>query len=304
MGERLAGLKDIQANGATQYAMRRYYEVTRSRVWSRFKALAVTQAVWRMSSASGGVFWAGALGIGIYLFRSDAMTIGAVYLIYHYLGLLANPIRRIMSEVEDLQRARVSIDRVNELLETRSAIVDVGVSTIRPGKVPLEFSNVSFAYRPDVDVLEDVSFRLDPGSNLGLLGRTGGGKTMMARLLLRFYDPVQGSVLLGDDDLRGTRVSELRSRVGLVTQEVQLFRTTVRDNIALFDEDVSDAEIVERLSLLGLGEWYRGLPYGLDTVLAPAGGHLSAGQAQLLAFTRVFPQGPRRGHHGRGFVPA
>ena len=292
VGERVSGLKDIHANGATQYMMRRYHEVMRSRFWSRFKALAVTRILWGMSSSSGSLFWLGALGIGVYLFRSEAITIGTVFLMHHYFGMLIDPITRILREVEDLQQASVSIERVNELFETRPAIADDGVSTIRPGMVPIEFSNVSFAYRPDVEVLDNVSFRVEPGSTLGLLGRTGSGKTTIARLLLRFYDPVQGTVLLGDVDPRQTSLAELRHRVGLVTQEVQLFRATVRENIALFDEDVSDDKIVEHLDLLGLGDWYRALPNGLDTVLATGGGNLSAGQAQLLAFTRVFLKDP------------
>ena len=114
----------------------------------------------------------------------------------------------------------------------------------------------------------------------------------MARLLLRIYDPTQGAVRLDDFDIRQARVAELRGRVGLVTQEVQLFQASVRDNLNLFGAGASDDRIVDTLRILDLDAWYRSLPNGLDTELAPAGGQLSAGEAQMLAFARVFLKDP------------
>ena len=114
----------------------------------------------------------------------------------------------------------------------------------------------------------------------------------MARLLLRLYDPTEGTVRLDDFDIRQAPVAELRNRVGLVTQEVQLFQASVRDNLNLFGERASDDRIVDTLELLGLDAWYRSLPDGLDTELAPGGGQLSAGEAQMLAFCRVFLKDP------------
>jgi ABC-type multidrug transport system fused ATPase/permease subunit len=141
-------------------------------------------------------------------------------------------------------------------------------------------------------VLRDVSFTIPPGEIVGLLGRTGSGKTTLARLLLRLYDPAQGSVLLGGVDLREARLADLRRHIGMVTQEVQLFRGTLRDNITFFDRSVSDARIMDALDELGLAEWCRNLPEGLDTTLGAGGTGLSAGEAQLLAFTRVFLKDP------------
>ena len=197
-----------------------------------------------------------------------------------------------MREIEDLQKAGVSIERTEELLATRSAVRDTGASPIGTGAVGMEFSNVSFGYHRGVEVLDGVSFRVEAGSTLGLLGRTGSGKTTIARLLLRFYDPAEGVVRVGGVDLTATPLDELRRRVGLVTQEVQLFNATVRDNLTLFDEGLNDDAIVEQLDLVGMGGWFRSLPHGLDTVLAPSGSQLSAGQAQLLAFARVFLKRP------------
>ena len=153
--------------------------------------------------------------------------------------------------------------------------------------------------QPKEIVLKDISFCLEPGRVLGLLGRTGSGKTTLTRLLFRFYDPDQGSIQIGpsnsaDDlvDLRRLPRSLLRSQVGMVTQNIQLFNASVRDNLTFFDHSIPDSKILEVLDALGLREWFQKLPKGLETVLDSNGSGLSAGEAQLLAFMRIFLRDP------------
>ena len=141
-------------------------------------------------------------------------------------------------------------------------------------------------------MLHNVSFQLKPGGVLGLLGRTGSGKTTLSRLLCRFYDPSAGELCLSGVDIRLTRLSDLRQRVGLVTQEVQLFQGSLRDNLTLFEETVNDEKILTALRTLGLETWYRALPNRLDTEIGATGSGFSAGEAQLLALTRVFLKDP------------
>jgi ATP-binding cassette subfamily B protein len=176
-----------------------------------------------------------------------------------------------------------------------------------PGSFSVEFQNVSFGYNrnasadrfsPDQAGLENdeltlhnLSFHLEPGKVLGLLGRTGSGKTTITRLLLRLYEPAAGAIRLNGLALADIPLSNLRRRVAIVTQEVHLFKASVRDNLALFDQTIPDEQLVAVLNELGLGEWFEALPQGLNTVLA-SGGNLSAGQAQLLAFARVFLRDP------------
>ena len=155
---------------------------------------------------------------------------------------------------------------------------------------------------PDEDqkeiVLGNLSFQLEAGKTLGLLGRTGSGKTTLTRLIFRFYDPDQGTVSISRNgnrqwvDVRGLPLTDLRNQVGMVTQNIQLFNASVRDNLTFFDRQVSDEAISKVITALELGEWYQSLPEGLDTILDSGGGGLSAGEAQLLAFTRIFLADP------------
>ena len=220
------------------------------------------------------------------------MTVGTVYLIVHYIRLLQWPLTMVSYEVEDLQRARASLARVRELLATEPTVKDGPGAPVPSGAGAVEFDGVSFAYHPDRPVLRDVSFAIRPGRSLGLLGRTGSGKTTISRLLFRLYDAQQGTIRIGNADIAQGRLEALRRRIGLVTQEVQLFHASVRENLTLFDPSVSDRRIEESIAELGLQTWYESLPNGLDTELVAGGSQLSAGEAQLLAFTRVFLKDP------------
>jgi ATP-binding cassette subfamily B protein len=137
-----------------------------------------------------------------------------------------------------------------------------------------------------------VSFRLEPGRVLGLLGRTGSGKTTITRLLFRLYEPQGGAVRLGGTELGELRLDELRRRVAMVTQEVKLFGATVRDNVTFFDRAVPDGRILDAIDALGMRAWLDALPEGLDTVLQGGNASLSAGEAQLLAVARAFLADP------------
>lgn len=141
-------------------------------------------------------------------------------------------------------------------------------------------------------VLCDIGFSLKPGRVLGLLGRTGSGKTTLTRLLFRLYDTDQGNIFLSGVDIRDLHVQELRRRVGMVTQNIQLFHATVRENLTFFDDSIPDDQVITALRDLGLWDWFNALPGGLTTELESGGGSLSAGEAQLLAFTRIFLRDP------------
>jgi ABC-type multidrug transport system fused ATPase/permease subunit len=137
-----------------------------------------------------------------------------------------------------------------------------------------------------------VSAHVPAGTTLGVVGRTGSGKTTLTRLLLRLYDPTSGTIRLSGVDLRCVPNANLRTRVAIVTQDIQLFSATVRDNLTFFDPTIADAQVWAALDMLGMGDWVHAQPNGLDTLLASGGSGLSAGEAQLLAFARAFLRDP------------
>ncbi|MDP9379803.1 MAG: ABC transporter ATP-binding protein/permease [Chloroflexota bacterium] len=288
LGERLAGTEDIRSSGATGYTMRRFYEHLRGWAPLQRKAGLAGSSMWVTTIAVFAVGDAVAFGLGAYLFTRGAITLGTAYTIFYYTALLGRPIEQIRSQLQDLQQADASIGRVRELLAIQSRVQDGPGAALPPGALSVEFDLVTFGYEEeDEPVLRDVSFRIEPGAVLGLLGHTGSGKTTIARLLFRLYDPQEGEVRIGGVPVKEPRLRDLRRRVGMVTQDVQLFQASVRDNLTFFNREVPDGRILRVLDELGLGPWLRSLPTGLDTELASGGG-LSAGESQLLAFARLF----------------
>lgn len=289
--ERLSGTEDLRANGGVAYTLRRLAQRSRAVIFAGVAAQVTGGAGFNLVMLSLGLGTVAALGTAAYLFRQGEITIGTVYLTFAYADGLRRPLEGVTRQLQELQQAVASVGRVSALLAERSAIVDGAVHVLPPGALSVEMDSVSFGYGSDA-VLRDVSFRLAPGEVLGLLGHTGSGKTTIARLLFRLYDPAEGAVRLGGVDLRACTVAAVRARIGIVTQDVQLFHATLRDNVTLFDRAVCDAAVEAVLHDVGLGPWLRGQPSGLDTVLAPGGSSLSAGEAQLLAFARVFLKDP------------
>ena len=290
VGERLTGLEDLRTSGplAGAYTLHRLAE--RLRAWVRLllRAVFAGQAVWMVALTLFALANALALLVATSLFRDGAASIGTIYLITAYTGLLIRPIGRLQAEILDLQQAGASIDRIDELFGVRPAIADGGSVSLPARALAVEFRGVSFSYAGSGLILDAVSFTLAPGRTLGILGRTGSGKTTLARLLLRFYDPTRGMIHLGGVESRATRLADLRARVGLVTQEVQLFAASVRDNLTFFNRAVPDRALLAAIDDLGLRAWFDALPTGLDTPLAPGATSLSAGEAQLLALVRAF----------------
>jgi ATP-binding cassette subfamily B protein len=230
-----------------------------------------------------------AYGMGGGLFRAQAISLGTVYMVIAYAALLARPIEMIRNQLQNLQRADASISRVQDLLATRSTLMD-GPDLLPPGALSVALDAVSFRYDDDDYALTDVSVTLAPGQRLGIVGRTGSGKSTVARLLARQHDPQQGCVRLGGVDLRQAQLRGLRARIGLVTQAVQLFDASLRANITFFDPAIADDRLMAVLAEVGLGPWLAQLPQGLDTPVSAAS--LSAGEAQLLALARVFLRDP------------
>jgi ATP-binding cassette subfamily B protein len=235
------------------------------------------------------------LALGALLFLDGALSLGTIYVIFAYTQMLTYPVEQILRQLSDLQQATASVGRVQALFDTRSSLIQkppAKTTALPSGALSVTVSQVTFAYPGDDAVLHDVSVHVSAGSTLGVLGRTGSGKTTLTRLLLRLYDPASGAVRIGDVDLRETYNADLRQRITIVTQDVQLFSASVRDNLTLFDESIADAQIQNALAAVGLADWAAALPHGLNTLLSAGSTSLSAGEAQLLAFARAFLRNP------------
>ena len=292
--EWLNGTEEIQTNRAGTYVMGRLYGLMRRRWRAMQDAQRTNMMVTSLPLVVPALAYVAAYLWGDLLFARGALTIGSVYLIFYYVDVVRGPLWGIQRQLQELQRAAASMNRVADLFAEESQLDDSGDRFLSEGPLRVEFNNVGFHYADDdqTAVLQAIDLALQPGRVLGLLGRTGSGKTTMTRLLLRFYDPSSGSIRLGGsagemNALPDVGVASLRERIGMVTQEVQIFHATVRDNLTMFAEAIGDEQIVSALEDLGLGPWLASLSQGLDTRLEGSD-NLSAGEAQLLALGRVF----------------
>lgn len=290
--ERLSSIEDIHSNGAQAYVMLRFNQLARRMLHTTRLSSVTGRSFSSTVEISLALAVAAVLTLGAYLLHNGQMSLGTIYVTYYYTTLLSQSLYAITFQINQLQSATASMQRITELYHTPNAIIDGPGVPLPAGPLQVSFNDVSFGYTLEKKVLQNLSFELQAGKTLGLLGRTGSGKTTLTRLLYRAYDVQQGSIQIGGVDLRQATLDELRSRIGVVTQDVQLFHATIRDNLTFFDPAISDERLEQVITDLNLTQWYASLPDGLDTIIAGGGMTLSSGEAQLLAFARVFLQNP------------
>jgi ABC-type multidrug transport system fused ATPase/permease subunit len=299
--ERLGGLEDLRANGAGGYAVHRLHHHS-ARSWRAARRASLhgdsAHAAAAMVFAAGT---AGTLLAGILLQQRGVITVGAVLSLYRYADMLRQPLQQIAEQLKEFQKAMAGARRASSLLATEPRITDGPLDgSAFPASGPgggralaVDFDGVTFAYDGGATLaLEAIDLHLAAGRHLGVIGRTGSGKTTLARLVLRLWDVDAGAVRIGGIDVRDLQVAALRRRVAIVTQDVDLFRAPLRDNLTLFGTHATaDAALHDLLGRIGLGAWLASLPDGLDTVLEGGQG-LSAGEGQLVAFARAFLADP------------
>ena len=292
--ENLSAIEDIRANGGIRNAMRKFIDSSRKDFQAFKKALVRGQlfvmSIWGVIAIINTLVFAPSIP----LLENGIITLGTVFLIQIYAGLLLRPIFIITRQMQDLQRAGASIDRINKLFDTKKKILDTGSESLSAGPLAIEINKLNFAYTEGTYVLNDVSFKLNPGETLGILGHTGSGKTTISRLLFRLYDlkSDDGEILLNNIKIKDIQLEDLRDKISYVTQSVELFQASVRENVTLFDHRISDEKIISILSDIGLDDWFSKLPEGLDTIISSSEHGISAGEAQLLALARVFIKSP------------
>lgn len=290
--ERLAGKEDIRANGGVEGSMKDLHNHLNDNARSLKKAISRSnyiRIVVRLIVAISTIL---VYMIGIPLKLSGVLTLGGVYLIADYIRLLTDPILNIGFQTQQLQQADAAIDRASELFSIQKNLQDTGSPILPTPNSDIEFANLNFEYVKNEPVLSNINLKIESGQKIGLIGRTGSGKTTLIRLLFRLYDPVSGCITIAGNDIKEISLDNLRNNVAMVTQTVEIFNGTVRDNITLFNPDITDDQILDAIQKVGLNSWFDNLEGGLETVLTRGEG-LSAGEAQLLAFTRIFLKNPQ-----------
>ncbi len=295
--ERLLGTEDIRSAGAESYILARLHRLTLAMLGSHRTARVVSNITTIATGGLHAIGYAVGLGIGIWLYQSGQISIGTTYLIVAYIALLAGPLDSLRRQVQNLQQAGAAIGRVSALFAEQPVVRDAPDESRRQlptGALSVEIDDLTFRYDEATLALDGVSLQIVPGEIVGVLGRTGSGKSTLTRVLFRLFDPQAGGIRLGGIDTRLVGLADLRTRIALVTQEVQLFDASVRDNLALFNRAITDAQIEAALHVLGLWEWVQArVSEGQGgAALAQKLGGLSAGEGQLLAFARAFLKDP------------
>ncbi|MBK9516768.1 MAG: ABC transporter ATP-binding protein [Anaeromyxobacter sp.] len=286
-GSTIGAVKLVQAYGREQAAVdefRRGSERSLAlslRLYSSesFFALAVETL---LALGTAGLVWLGARHV-----LDGALTIGSLTIFLSYLRDMYQPIQSISHNLAELAASRAGLDRVFQVLDLEPDVADApGARPLPPLRGELTLEDVTFGYG-DAVVLDRVSLRVRPGERIALVGRTGAGKSTLAGLLLRFFDPQRGRVLLDGHDLREVTLRSLRQQVTLMLQEPVLFHSSVADNIGFGDATVSRERIQEAARRAEADGFIRELPQGYDTVLGEEGQTLSGGQRQRLALARA-----------------
>jgi ATP-binding cassette subfamily B protein len=224
----------------------------------------------------------------------NGVTIGVLASFVFYLQSFFDPIQSLSQLYTTYQSGMAALDKIFELLDEDPDIADSADAVELPRiSGEIRFEDVSFSYGGEAPALEDVTLTVPPGQTLALVGETGAGKSTLAKLVARFYDPDEGRVLIDGYDLRDVTERSLRSQLGIVPQESFLFSGTIRDNLAFGQPDATDDDVRAAALAVGAHEFIERLPKGYDTEVGERGGHLSAGQRQLVAFARAAAADPR-----------
>lgn len=286
--ERITGMRIVQIFNAERQEMDKFKQINQDQTKAHLDSItayAVFYPVVDIISAASlalMVWWGARDVIG-----GGNVTLGALVAFPIYLNMLFRPIRMLADKFNTLQMGLVAADRVFKVLDQREDLETTGEHLAGSVKGEIIFENVWFAYQDEDWVLKDVSFQIKPGDTLAIVGSTGSGKTTIISLLSRFYDIQRGRILVDGKDIRDYDLSELRSRLAVVLQDVFLFRGSVKANISLRDQKISEGEIIDAAKMIGAHEFIERLPGGYDYEVMERGATLSMGQRQLISFVRA-----------------
>ncbi len=288
MDEALGSVRLVKAFGREEREDERFLLRSSRRMWSQVKLAWIQAGYHTAIGFTIAIGTAAALMLGVLHVRAGRLSLGELLLVMSYMAQLYDPLRTVSSKLPELQAWLVSLERAFKLLDEIPEALDCpGALPLRRAEGALRFENVSFSYGPEEGVLHNVSFDIPAGARVGIVGRTGCGKSTLVGLMARFYDVSAGRILLDGTDLRDYRLADLRKQFSIVLQDNVLFSTTVAENIAFTRPDATESEIVAAATAAGAHEFIMLLPNQYQTEVGDRGDRLSGGQRQRIAVARA-----------------
>lgn len=285
--ESLEGVRVVQAFAREREFTRRFSRTNEAQFEANLQTVRISVRYFPIVELAGVLGTAVIVGAGGWLVSRDAVTVGTVAAFVLYLNNLFEPVQQLSQLYNTVQSAGAALGKLFGLLDTRPSVAErAGAVDVPDGSSAIEVDAVTFAYGAE-PVLTGVSLDIAPGERVALVGPTGAGKSTLAKLLARFYDPREGAVRIGGVDLRDVTLRSLRERMVVVPQEGFLFAGTILDNVRVGRPDATDAEVEAALDALGVADRFREFPDGLQTEVHGRGSRLSAGERQLVSLARA-----------------
>jgi ATP-binding cassette subfamily B protein len=285
--EGISGVRVIQAFGREDVQVKRFAKANRAQLDANVQAVKISALYFPVVELAGIGTTAAILGIGGALYHGGHVTLGTIVAFVLLLANLFEPVQQLSQLFNMVQSSAAALSKLFGLLDTQSELAERPGAVDLPSTGSLEAHDVAFAYAGTKWVLRHVSLSVAPGERLALVGPTGAGKSTLAKLLARLYDPNDGSISYGGVDLRDATFRSLRERIVVVPQEGYLFQGSIRDNVRIGRPSATDEEVAEALRLIGAYERFASLPEGLDTEVRERGSRLSAGERQLVSLARA-----------------
>lgn len=287
--ERLTGMQIIQVFNREEQEFKKFEEINKTLKSALLRTVFIFSLFFPVVELISSVF------IGFILFYGGYITIsaGVVIAFIQYISMLIRPLRQIADRFNNIQRGIVGAERVLGLIDEDFALPNNGTVTKNHFEGKIEFKNVHFSYDEKQEVLKGISFTVNPGENVAIVGATGAGKSTIISLITRLYDINSGKILIDNVDLKDYELYNLRSHIGVVLQDVFLFHGSIAENLAFGDDTISLDKIKKAAEEIEVDEFIQQLPGGYDYVVSERGSSISLGQRQLLSFLRAYLSDPK-----------